>query len=118
MSRCRLYSGKFRPDRDTVVKDGLALSIQQFGKLSLTAQASIVDSGSKLGDPGVPDPSWNVPPMCRRGITLSELADIYDSSDARVRDGLKRKIANDKFEKKVQQMQQSVEVNHDSDHGK
>lgn len=101
-----------------VVKDGLALSIQQFGKLSLTAQASIVDAGSKLGDPGVPDPSWNVPPMCRRGITLSELADIYDSSDARVRDGLKRKIANDKFEKKVQQMQQSVEVNHDSDHGK
>lgn len=118
MSRVRLYSGKFNPETDMVVKDGLALSIQQFGRLTLDAQQSVVDAGAKYGDKGVPDPEWNVPPMCRRGVSLAELKTIYDRSDERIRQGLDRKMSNDKFEKKIQQLRESAEEIREQDHGK
>lgn len=117
MSRVHVYSGLFRKDRDVPVKPGLALSLQQFGRLTLDAQRSVLDAGSKVGDPGVANPDWHVPPPCRRGVSLAELERIYDNADARIRDGIQKKMAHDAFEKKIQSLQQSVEVNNSDNHG-
>lgn len=111
MSRVRLYSGRFDPDCDTPVKDGLSLTAHQFGRLPLLSQDSLKQAAMSMGDPGVPDPDWHVPPMCRRGISMAELEKIYESSDARIRDGVSRMSSHDRFTKKVQNLQQSVEVN-------
>lgn len=102
MYRPRYYSGKFDPKSDVPVQAGQALTIRQFSQLPMDKQQDLLVRGSLSGDRGVPNPSWDVPIMCRRGITLGEIQRAFVRADERIRNGISRHISDSKLRDYVQ----------------
>ena len=100
----RFYRGHFDPLRDIPVEPGKALSIPEFCNLDIQAQTSVVSRNRQLaGDPGVKTPDKDyVPPFCRKGVTVTELIDLYTDSDRHIRTGLKRHQRDVEYRQKLQ----------------
>lgn len=93
--RVRFYRGQFNPAIDRLVKDNLALSVQDFGLLPKNRQEDII-SENTVGDPGVPNPDPDyVPPYMRKGLTFAELMKLFEKDRETIKEGFKRKSADD-----------------------
>lgn len=100
-----------KPDPNNPVIPDLHITPQQFSQMTLATQLDIVGRNQMIGDKGVANPTWDVPPMCRHGVTLGELSEQMEALDHQFQHAAHRKAQDINYMKRLRAQNEKNELN-------